>query len=364
KLFDRDRDVIQLHLGGGTPNFLDAGQLGELVETLSRHFHFSDAEDRDFSIELDPRYVAAGTVEALAKMGFNRASLGVQDFDPAVQAAVNRLQSVAETQAVVDACRRHGFRSVNIDLIYGLPGQNREGFGRTLDTVIATRPDRLAIYSYAHMPQMFRPQRQIDEKLLLSAEDKLGLLKLAIEKLSGTGYRFIGMDHFALPEDELSRAQERGGLHRNFMGYTTHSESDLIGFGVSAISHIGESYSQNPRDLPSWEAAIDSGRLPVWRGMNLNADDTLRADLIQQLMCQNRIDIRLLETRHDIEFLSYFAEDLERLAPLVADGLVEISETFITATEHGRLLLRIIAGCFDHYLHLAQAEPARFSRVI
>ncbi|PIV33696.1 MAG: oxygen-independent coproporphyrinogen III oxidase [Lysobacterales bacterium CG02_land_8_20_14_3_00_62_12] len=364
KLFDRDRDVIQLHLGGGTPNFLDAGQLGELVETLSRHFHFSDAEDRDFSIELDPRYVAAGTVEALAKMGFNRASLGVQDFDPAVQAAVNRLQSVAETQAVVDACRRHGFRSVNIDLIYGLPGQNREGFGRTLDTVIATRPDRLAIYSYAHMPQMFRPQRQIDEKLLLSAEDKLGLLKLAIEKLSGTGYRFIGMDHFALPEDELSRAQERGGLHRNFMGYTTHAESDLIGFGVSAISHIGESYSQNPRDLPSWEAAIDSDRLPVWRGMNLNADDTLRADLIQQLMCQNRIDIRLLETRHDIEFLSYFAEDLERLAPLVADGLVEISETFITATEHGRLLLRIIAGCFDHYLHLAQAEPARFSRVI
>jgi oxygen-independent coproporphyrinogen-3 oxidase len=211
---------------------------------------------------------------------------------------------------------------------------------------------------------MFRPQRQIDEKLLLSAEDKLGLLQLAIEKLSGTGYRFIGMDHFALPEDELSRAQERGGLHRNFMGYTTHAESDLIGLGVSAISHIGESYSQNPRDLPSWEAAIDSGRLPVWRGMNLNADDTLRADLIQQLMCQNRIDIRLLETRHDIDFLSYFAEDLERLAPLVADGLVEVSETFITATEHGRLLLRIIAGCFDHYLHLAQAEPARFSRVI
>lgn len=364
KLFDRDRDVIQVHLGGGTPNFLDVGQLGELMETLGRHFHFSDAEDRDFSIELDPRYVAVGTIEALAKIGFNRASLGVQDFDPAVQAAVNRLQSVEETQAVIDACRRHGFRSINIDLIYGLPGQSREGFGRTLDTVIATRPDRLAIYSYAHMPQMFRPQRQIEESLLPSAEDKLGLLKLAIDKLSGTGYRFIGMDHFALPEDELSRAQERGGLHRNFMGYTTHADSDLIGFGVSAISHIGESYSQNPRDLPSWETAIDSGRLPVWRGMNLNADDILRADLIQQLMCQNRIDVRLLEMRHDIEFISYFAEDLDRLAPLVADGLVEISDDYITATARGRLLLRIIAGCFDHYLHLAQAEPARFSRVI
>ncbi|MGE3103768.1 MAG: oxygen-independent coproporphyrinogen III oxidase [Lysobacterales bacterium] len=363
-LFDRDRDVIQLHLGGGTPNFLDTDQLSELVETLGRQFHFSSSPDRDFSIELDPRYVAPGTIEALARIGLNRASLGVQDFDPAVQEAVNRIQSVEETQAVVDACRRHGFRSVNIDLIYGLPGQNRAGFGRTLDTVIETRPDRLAVYSYAHLPQMFRPQRQIDESLLPSAEDKLDLLKLAIDKLSAAGYCYIGMDHFALPEDELTWAQKRGSLHRNFMGYTTHADSDLIGFGVSAISHIGDSYSQNPRDLPSWEAAIDAGRLPVWRGMELNADDCLRADLIQQLMCRNEIDIAALEARHDIRFSDYFATDLGRLQPLVADGLVEIGENRIRATLRGRLLLRIIAGCFDRYLHQAQSEPARFSRVI
>ena len=363
-LFDRDRDVIQLHLGGGTPNFLAPGQLGELVESLGRHFHFSGAADRDFSIELDPRSVKAGDIEALAFMGFNRASLGVQDFDPTVQEAVNRIQSVEETLAVIDACRASAFRSVNVDLIYGLPGQNRAGFGRTLDTVIAARPDRLAIYSYAHLPQMFRGQRQIDAAKLPSAADKLGLLQLAIEKLTVAGYRYIGMDHFALPADELSRAQERGGLHRNFMGYTTHAESDLIGLGVSAISHVGDSFSQNPRDLPSWEAAIDAGRLPVWRGLRLSADDVLRADLIQQLMCRGAIDIPALEERHDIHFLAYFEPDLQRLLPLAADGLVEVSETEIRATSRGRLLLRIIAACFDRYLHQPQTEPARFSKAI
>jgi oxygen-independent coproporphyrinogen-3 oxidase len=363
-LFDRDRDVIQLHLGGGTPNFMSADQLGEMLECLNRHFHFSAAKDRDFSIELDPRCVGASDIEALAFMGFNRASLGVQDFDPDVQKAVNRIQSVAETMAVIDACRKHGFRSVNIDLIYGLPGQNRPGFGRTLDTVIDARPDRLAIYSYAHLPQMFRPQRQIDEALLPSPEDKLGLLQLAIEKLTVAGYHYIGMDHFALPDDELSLAQKNGGLHRNFMGYTTHAESDLIGFGVSAISHVGDSYSQNPRDLPTWEAALDAGRLPVWRGMTLDADDIVRAHLIQQLMCQGVIDIPALESRHHIHFLEYFEPDLIRLCNLAADGLVAITETEIRATSRGRLLLRIIAACFDRYLHQPQTEPARFSKAI
>ncbi|KFN44996.1 oxygen-independent coproporphyrinogen III oxidase [Arenimonas oryziterrae] len=363
-LFDRDRDVIQLHLGGGTPNFLNAGQLGELMESFSRHFHFSASRERDFSIELDPRFVGASDIEALAFMGFNRASLGVQDFDPTVQAAVNRIQSVEETLAVVDACRKHGFRSVNIDLIYGLPGQNRAGFGRTLDTVVAARPDRLAIYSYAHMPQLFRPQKQIDESLLPDPEAKLGLLQLAIEKLSAAGYRYIGMDHFALPDDELSRAQEHDGLHRNFMGYTTHADCDLIGLGVSAISHIGDSYSQNPRDLPGWEAAIDSGRLPVWRGITLDADDVLRADLIQQLMCRGEIDIPALEQRHGIDFAGYFHDDLARLRELVADGLVAIEPTRILATSRGRLLLRIIAACFDRYLHQPRTEPVRFSKAI
>ena len=363
-LFDRDREVLQVHLGGGTPNFFTASQIGELLESLNTHFRFSQSPTRDFSIELDPRFVDRGDIEALAFMGFNRASLGVQDFDPDVQRAVNRIQSVEQTLAIIEACRTHGLQSVNVDLIYGLPRQTREGFGRTLDTVVATRPDRLAIYSYAHMPQLFRPQKQIDESLLPSAEDKLGLLQLAIEKLSAAGYRYIGMDHFALPGDDLSVAQEKGGLHRNFMGYTTHADCDLVGMGVSAISHVGDTYSQNPRDLPSWEIAIDNGHLPTWRGMELDADDVLRADLIQQLMCQGEVDIPALEERHEIDFARYFAAELDRVEALKADGLVETSPTRITATSRGRLLLRIIAACFDRYLHQPQAEPARFSKAI
>ncbi len=363
-LFDRDRDVMQVHLGGGTPNFFSAGQIGELMETLNRHFHFSASPARDFSIEIDPRCIEPGDIEALAFMGFNRASLGVQDFDPEVQAAVNRMQSVEETQSVIAACRHSGFRSVNVDLIYGLPRQTRAGFGRTLDTVILARPDRLAVYSYAHMPQLFRPQQRINEAELPSAEDKLGLLQLAIEKLSAAGYQYIGMDHFALPGEDLCKAQEQGHLHRNFMGYTTHADCDLIGLGVSSISHVGDTYSQNPRDLPSWEMAIDAGRLPTWRGMALDADDVLRADLIQQLMCHGEVDVAALEQRHDITFQDYFRDDLARLLPLEADGLVERSPPGLRVTSRGRLLLRIIAACFDRYLQQPHAEPTRFSKAI
>jgi len=362
--FDRDREVMQLHLGGGTPNFLTPGQIGELLDALSCHFHFSTSPARDFSIEIDPRCVNQGDIEALAFMGFNRASLGVQDFDPVVQQAVNRLQSVEQTQDVIDACRKNGFRSVNVDLIYGLPRQTPEGFGKTLDTVIGSRPDRLAIYSYAHMPQLFRPQQRINESELPSAEDKLGLLQLAIEKLSAAGYQYIGMDHFALPGDDLSKAQEAGHLHRNFMGYTTHADCDLIGLGVSSISHVGDTYSQNPRDLPSWELAIDEGRLPTWRGMSLDADDLLRAELIQQLMCHSEVDFATLEQRHEIEFEAYFRDDLDRLKALEADGLIERLPRSLRVTARGRLLLRIIAACFDRYLQQPHAEPTRFSKVI
>ncbi|HEX5754885.1 MAG TPA: oxygen-independent coproporphyrinogen III oxidase [Arenimonas sp.] len=364
ELFDRDREVIQLHFGGGTPNFLSPAQLADVVGTLRSHFHFSDARERDLSIELDPRFISPADVAELAAIGFNRASLGVQDFDPAVQEAVNRIQSVEQTVAVIDACRASGFRSVNVDLIYGLPKQNPAGFARTLDTVVAARPDRLAVYSYAHLPEMFKAQRQIDAADLPSASGKLGLLQLAIEKLSTAGYRYIGMDHFALPEDELSRASDDGSLHRNFMGYTTHAESDLIGFGVSAISHIGDSFSQNPRDLPTWEAAVDAGHRPLWRGLWLDADDQLRADLIQQLMCRGRIDVPELEERHSIHFAAYFADDLQRLQPLIEDGLALRDARAIRVTERGRLLLRVIAASFDRYLHRAQAEPIRFSKAI
>ena len=270
---------------------------------------------------------------------------------------------------MIQACRDAGFSSINIDLIYGLPKQSLEGFARTLDTIIEVRPERLAIYSYAHLPAMFKPQTQILAADLPSPEIKLALLQLAIEKLSNAGYRYIGMDHFALPNDALATAQQAGTLHRNFMGYTTHAATDLIGLGVSAISHVGESYSQNPRDLAGYDAAIDTGHLAVWRGMHLSADDALRSELIQHLMCQGEIDIASLEQRYQINFADYFHADLLRLAALTADGLVRISATKITATARGRLMLRSIAACFDFYLHAPKSAEVkfaseRFSRVI
>ena len=367
ELFDRDREVIQLHFGGGTPNFLSPAQLAETVDVLRSQFRFSDHPDRDISIELDPRYIKPEDVAELAAIGFNRASLGVQDFDPAVQEAVNRVQSVEETFAIVDACRAHGFRSVNLDLIYGLPLQTRESFARTLDLVLEKRPDRLAVYSYAHLPNLFRPQKQIRDDQLPDAETKLGLLQLAVETLTAAGYVYIGMDHFALPDDDLARAQERGGLHRNFMGYTTHADTDLVGLGVSAISHIGDTFSQNPRDLPSWQIALDEGRLPVFRGLKLDEDDCLRADLIQRLMCQGEIPVSALERRYLIRFPEYFADALDRLHPLMEDGLVRVEADRIRATSRGRLLLRNIAMCFDRYLNQNQPDPQsapRYSRAI
>ncbi len=362
-LFEHTREVIQLHLGGGTPNFLTSSQLRDLMETLARQFRFSTRSERDFSIELDPRHVRPADIQALAEMGFNRASLGVQDFDPQVQEAINRVQGVDQTIGIIDACREYGLRSVNVDLIYGLPKQTLEGFGRTLDTVMAARPDRLAIYGYAHLPDLFRAQRQIVAADLPTAEMRLALLGLAVEKLADAGYRYIGMDHFALPGDDLAQAQQRGSLHRNFMGYTTHADTDLIGLGVSAISHIGDSFSQNLRDLPSWEQKIDAGELPLWRGLLLDRDDVLRADLIQQLMCQGDVDIGSIEQKYAISFEQYFQQELQALQPLVDDGLVEVTIFNIRATPRGRGLLRVIAMCFDRYLK-QDNQQARYSKAV
>src|SRR5690349_19084779 len=312
--FGRSREVVQVHLGGGTPNFLSAAQIYELMETLRANFRLGTRPDRDFSIELDPRFLAVGDIASYAACGFTRASFGVQDFDPEVQRAVNREQSVAQTLDAVQACRDSGFRSVNLDLIYGLPKQTPAGFARTLDIVTGARPDRIAIYGYAHMPQLFKAQTQIEEVDLPDAAAKLALLQLAIEKLTDAGYRHIGMDHFALPDDDLSLAQDAGSLQRNFMGYTTHAECDLIGLGVSAISQIGDSFSQNQRDLAPWEIALDRGEPPVWRGLELSDDDRVRADVIQQLMCHGFIDVDSIEWRHDIDFPAYFTEAFHRLA--------------------------------------------------
>ena len=365
-LFDRDRDVVQLHFGGGTPNFLNAPALADLVDSLGRFFHFSNARTRDFSIELDPRSVRDGDIAAYAAMGFNRASFGVQDFDRAVQLAINREQSIEETLSAIDACRTSGFRSVNVDLIYGLPRQTLAGFLHTLNTIVLARPDRVAVYGYAHMPQKFKAQRQIDDRELPDAAERLGLLQVAIERLTAAGYCYIGLDHFALPGDDLSVALAAGSLQRNFMGYTTHAESDLIGLGASSISHIGDSYSQNFRDLPPWESAVDQGRLPIARGLLLDEDDVIRAQVIQQLMCRGLIDRAQIETRFAIDFDLYFPESLARLLPLAAEGLVKFDGSRIVATSRGRLMLRIIAMCFDRYLatpSVSETQP-RHSRAL
>ena len=337
------REVVQLHFGGGTPNFLAPALIGELLRGLRRRFRFSDEASRDISIELDPRTLAAGDIAELAALGFNRASLGVQDFDRGVQEAINRVQDPDATLALLRACRAHGLRSVNVDLVYGLPRQTPAGFARTLDRVLEERPDRFAIYGYAHLPSLFRAQRRIAESELPDAEGRLALLGLAVERLTAAGYQYIGMDHFALPGDALARAQREGGLHRNFMGYTTHAATDLLGLGVSAISRIGGCHAQNPRELPAWEAAVDAGRVPVWRGLAMSHDDVIRGELIQALMCQGEVDLAALAARHGIDASAYFAEDLEAVDALCADGLVERRGERLAATERGRPLLRLVA---------------------
>ena len=363
KLFDRDRDVIQLHLGGGAPNFPGAAEVNELISSLGRQFHFSTSSTRDFSIDLDPRVIRPGDVAACAALGFHRGSLAIRNFDPEVRCAVNDEQSVDQTMQVIADCRDSGFRSVNVDLVYGLPRQTLAGFGHTLEAILEARPDRVATYGYAHLPEVLEAQRRSRAIELPDAETRIGLLCLAIERLSAAGYRYIGMDQFALPGDDLVRAREAGRLQRNFMGYTTHADTDLVGLGVSSISRIGDSYSQNPRDLPSWEMAIDAGRIPTWRGLTLGSEDVLRADVIQQLMCQGEIDFDAIEHRHPINFRQHFAEALRRVEALGDDGLVEIDDGHIRATARGRLLLRVIAMCFDGYLDPATA-PTAFSKAI
>jgi oxygen-independent coproporphyrinogen III oxidase len=363
-LFDRDRQVVQLHFGGGTPNFLDGRQMADLVESMSRQFTFADDDAREFGIELDPREADASYVAMLARHGFNRISVGVQDFDPEVQAAVNRIQSVAETRAVIDAARENGFRSTSIDLIYGLPRQTPSGFAKTLEEVIAIRPDRIATYGYAHLPERFKAQRQIDAAELPNAAERLALLGLTIQTLTQAGYRYIGMDHFALPDDELSRAQEHGTLQRNFQGYSTHGSCDMIGLGMTSIGRIGDAYVQNAKDIVGYYAALDAGRLPVARGLVLDTDDRIRADAIQRIMCDGVIEIGAFEARHQIDFAVYFARELTNLRALATDGLILLSPTRIAATARGRLLLRIVAMCFDAYLSRPRDAAPGYSKAL
>lgn len=352
-MFDRDRRVDQLHLGGGTPNFLDAAQMTRLLGALAESFNLSDDADREFGIEVDPRYADAATVHMLAKVGFNRLSLGIQDFDHEVQLAVNRVQSVAQTREIIEAARECGFRSVSVDLIHGLPKQTPAKFARTLDEVIALQPDRIATYAYAHMPERFRAQNQIKESDLPDAPTRLALVGQTIETLSAAGYNYIGLDHFARPADDLAVAQREGTMQRNFQGYSTHGDCDLIGLGMSSIGHIGRSFHQNARSLQGYYMAIDHGHLPLQRGMLLNDDDIIRAEVIQQLMCDGELDTHAFGHYYGIDFNAYFAAEMRKLGELQADGLVNLTHDRIALTARGRFLMRIVAMCFDAYLEQA-----------
>jgi oxygen-independent coproporphyrinogen III oxidase len=360
-LVDSPSPMTQLHWGGGTPTFLSTEEMTQLMRVLRESF--TVASGAECSIEIDPRKVDASTVALLADLGFNRMSVGVQDFDPAVQVAVNRIQSEVETTAVLDAARANGFRSLNIDLIYGLPRQTFGGFDVTLDKVLAAAPDRISLYSYAHVPHLFKPQRRIDEAELPSPDTKLRILGRAIGKLTDAGYVYIGMDHFARPDDELARAQCEGKLHRNFQGYSTQADCDLLAFGISAIGKVGPTYSQNVRTLDDYYARLDANVLPRFRGWQLSADDVLRRELIQALMCDFRISFQRLEARHTIKFNDYFAIELDDLRPLADDGLVDLASDAIVVTPRGRLMIRAVAMVFDRYLR-EQRERARYSRVI
>ncbi|GFE91667.1 oxygen-independent coproporphyrinogen III oxidase [Steroidobacter agaridevorans] len=361
-LFARRRTALQLHFGGGTPTYLTLGQLGALVEHLGRHFAIDRSEQREFSIEIDPRTLQATSLAELAKLGFNRLSLGVQDFDPRVQRAVNRIQSAEQIAECMTQARALGYRSVSFDLIYGLPLQTTESFGETLDTVVRMRPDRIAAYGYAHMPRLFKAQRAIRADQLPDAETRLQLLALTVERLTDAGYVYIGMDHFALPDDDLARAMRDGSLHRNFQGYSTHGDCDLIGLGVSAIGAVGNSYSQNRKDLSGYYAALDQGRLPVDRGIALSMDDVLRREIIQRLMCKGELCMREIENRYAVEFDNYFASELVALNGLAGDGLIARDANAIQVTERGRALLRTIAMVFDAYL--PRSASTQFSKVI
>ncbi|MBD9417495.1 oxygen-independent coproporphyrinogen III oxidase [Pseudomonas sp. PDM16] len=362
QLFDQTRKLTQLHLGGGTPTYLTSEQLDELMGCLREHFNLDESDNHEFSIEVDPRTISLERITELRAQGFNRLSFGVQDFDEQVQAAVNRVQSEQQIYDLVSAARQARFKSVSVDLIYGLPLQTVASFDTTLSKIIALRPDRIAAYSYAHLPELVRAQRLIRREDMPPPERKLELLELTIQRLTAAGYVYIGMDHFALPDDELSLAREQGTLQRNFQGYSTHADCDLIGLGVSSISKVADSYSQSVKELSQYYARIDQGMLPVHRGYRLSADDVLRRDVISALMCHGRIEYAEVEARHGIRFLEYFAESLVRLEEHLADDLVEVTEDALVLLPQGQLMMRSVAMAFDAYL--GEGQNGRFSRTI
>ncbi|PUA19465.1 oxygen-independent coproporphyrinogen III oxidase [Glaciimonas sp. PCH181] len=363
RLFSGMNQVAQLHFGGGTPTYLSNGQMANLMAYLRRWFQFAPDDVGEYSIEIDPRTVSAERVHHLRAQGFNRISLGVQDFDPHVQKAVNRIQPEAQTLEIINAARDARFRSISIDLIYGLPQQNVITMGQTLAKVIKANPDRIAVYNYAHMPHLFKPQRRIVEQDLPSAEAKLDMLSLCIKRLTDAGYVYIGMDHFAKPTDELAVAQRHGRLHRNFQGYSTHADADLVSCGVSAISAVAATYSQNVKTLDAYYDLIEKNELPIARGIKLTMDDVLRRVIIQMLMCNFELSIASIEEAYPITFNDYFATELVAISGLAQDGLLDIDAEWLTVTAKGRLLIRNICMVFDRYLY-AKSASLRYSKTI
>jgi oxygen-independent coproporphyrinogen-3 oxidase len=361
-LFREGRRVTRMHWGGGTPTYYDVDRLRALFWKIGRRFEL--AHDGDYSIEVDPRTADGDTIEALRAVGFNRVSFGVQDFDPAVQAAVHRVQSAELTLSAIAAARCSGFDSINIDLMYGLPLQTPDGFARTLDQVVAARPGRVALYNYAHLPARFKPQRRIREEDLPTAATRLELLGLAVERLGAAGYLYIGMDHFALPDDALAIAQRQGCLRRDFQGYSTGTAGDLAGLGVSAIGAVGATYSQNHRGLKEYRESLDRGQLPIMRGLALSADDLLRRSVIHALMCNFTLSKTALEIAYLIDFDRYFEPELDALREFEGLGLLRFEGDWITVTPVGRFLIRGICMVFDRYLNAEVRASRSFSSVV
>lgn len=355
------QSVSQLHFGGGTPTFLNDAELAELMGMITTAFTL--VPGGEYSIEVDPRTVDETRLQALFKLGFNRLSFGVQDFDPDVQKAVHRIQPAEEVFALVAAARRIGFESVNVDLIYGLPHQTAASFARTLEQVNTLRPDRIALYAYAHLPERFKPQRRIDAYTLPTGAEKVQMLAQSLRAFSDAGYVYVGMDHFALPDDTLAIAKRQGRLHRNFQGYSTQPDCDLIGLGVSAIGRIGTTYSQNAKTLEEYYDAVERGHFPVVRGLALTRDDMVRRSVIMAIMCQGEVQYESIELSYMIDFKSYFAKELEQMQAQQAEGMVQISDSAITVTEQGWYFVRGVAMVFDRYLQ-ADRSRTRFSKIL
>lgn len=357
----KDRTVTQMHWGGGTPTFLTHDEITRLITSLKKHFHFDT--HAELSIEIDPREITPQTIDHLAKLGFNRLSMGIQDFNHEIQYLINREQDEQLIRSLILQARKNHFHSISLDLIYGLPKQTVESFTETLNKVIDISPDRLSVFNYAHLPSRFAAQRKIKDHDLPNAHAKLQILQTSIQKLTQAGYRFIGMDHFAKPTDELAIAQQQNKLHRNFQGYTTQGEADLLGLGVSAISMLGDSYAQNQKDLKLYQQQVELSGNGLWKGFSLKEDDKIRRDVIKQLICHFYLDKQAIEQQYQIRFDHYFNEDLTLLDPLVKDGLVTITDDAIIVNPKGHLLIRNICMCFDSYMR-QQARQQQFSRVI